>query len=132
MKKVLVFGTFDPLHKGHLDLFNQAKIFGDYLIVVVSPDEKIKTEKSREPRQTERDRIKEIRQSGLANEVVLGEQSGHYDLIDKTKPDIIAIGYDQIIPLGLKNKLKKYKIVRLKPFRPEIYKSSKLAPSSSG
>ena len=132
MKKVLVFGTFDTLHKGHLDLFTQAKKLGDYLIVVVSPDKRLKAEKNREPRQPERDRVKAIRQSGLANEVILGEESGHYDLIDKIKPDIIAVGYDQIIPLGLKNRLKKYKIVRLKPFRPEIYKSSKLAPSSSG
>ena len=42
MKKVIVFGTFDILHQGHLDFFRQAKQYGDYLIVAVAHDENVK------------------------------------------------------------------------------------------
>ncbi|MBI2582387.1 adenylyltransferase/cytidyltransferase family protein, partial [Candidatus Woesearchaeota archaeon] len=31
MKKVMCFGTFDLLHLGHLNYFQQAKKYGDYL-----------------------------------------------------------------------------------------------------
>lgn len=35
MKKVLTVGVFDYFHYGHLKLFNNAKRFGEYLIVAV-------------------------------------------------------------------------------------------------
>ena len=31
MKKVMVFGTFDILHEGHINMFEQAKQYGDFL-----------------------------------------------------------------------------------------------------
>ena len=38
LKGVIVSGYFNPLHKGHVELFNLAKNFGDYLIVIVNND----------------------------------------------------------------------------------------------
>ena len=39
MKKiVIVSGYFNPLHKGHLELFNKAKEVGDLLLVIVNND----------------------------------------------------------------------------------------------
>lgn len=41
MKKVLVNGTFDVLHLGHLELLNYAKSLGDYLIVAIDADSRV-------------------------------------------------------------------------------------------
>ena len=37
-KAVIVSGYFNPLHKGHLELFEKAKEVGDLLIVIVNND----------------------------------------------------------------------------------------------
>ncbi len=37
-KAIIVSGYFNPLHKGHLDLFEKAKEIGDILIVIVNND----------------------------------------------------------------------------------------------
>jgi len=126
MIKVVVFGAFDPLHEGHKNLFRQAKALGDYLVVVVSSDENIKREKNRDPRVAEANRIEDVNKNPLVDEVKIGDRGDEYTVLDDVAPDIIALGYDQKIPEGLKNKVKKYKIITLKPYKPEIYKSSKI------
>jgi D-beta-D-heptose 7-phosphate kinase/D-beta-D-heptose 1-phosphate adenosyltransferase len=45
MKKVFVNGTFDLLHRGHLELLNYAKSKGDYLVVAIDADERIRSKK---------------------------------------------------------------------------------------
>lgn len=37
-KAIIVSGYFNPLHKGHLELFEKAKEVGDLLIVIVNND----------------------------------------------------------------------------------------------
>jgi D-beta-D-heptose 7-phosphate kinase/D-beta-D-heptose 1-phosphate adenosyltransferase len=37
-KAILVSGYFNPLHKGHLELFEKAKAYGDALWVIVNSD----------------------------------------------------------------------------------------------
>ena len=37
-KAIIVSGYFNPLHKGHLELFQKAKAFGDQLWVIVNSD----------------------------------------------------------------------------------------------
>ncbi len=130
--KVVAFGSFDPLHKGHIYYLKQAKKLGDKLFVIVSSDEKIKFLKSRHSWQNQEVRARQVKKLGIADKVLIGESTREYTLLDKIKPDVIALGYDQKIPESLKKEVKKYKIVTLKPYKPEIYKSSKLAPSSSG
>lgn len=39
MKKVITYGTFDLLHRGHINLLKRAKAMGDYLVVGLSSDD---------------------------------------------------------------------------------------------
>ncbi|WP_314208967.1 glycerol-3-phosphate cytidylyltransferase [Vagococcus salmoninarum] len=39
MKKVITYGTFDLLHKGHVNILKRARALGDHLTVVLSSDE---------------------------------------------------------------------------------------------
>lgn len=131
MKKVLVFGTFDILHPGHLNFLKQAKEYGDYLVVVVGRDETVKKVKDRYPRHSEKERLQNIKKVNLVNEAKLGYLDDPYKIIRKFKPDVICLGYDQTFFVkDLKKKLKEFdmntKVVRLKPYQPERYKSSLL------
>ena len=42
MKKIFVNGTFDIVHLGHLALFNYAKSLGDFLLVAIDSDKRVK------------------------------------------------------------------------------------------
>ena len=42
MKKVIVNGTFDIVHPGHLALLNHAKSLGDFLIVAIDTDDRVR------------------------------------------------------------------------------------------
>ncbi|MFZ2975033.1 MAG: adenylyltransferase/cytidyltransferase family protein [Candidatus Moraniibacteriota bacterium] len=129
MKKVMAFGTFDVYHKGHENYLRQARKLGEYLVVVVARDRTVAIIKKQDTRNKEQERLERIKLSGLADEVVLGDLKDKYKIIEKYRPDLIALGYDQKVDLvKLKDKLKEFnlkaKIVRLKSFKPEIYKSS--------
>lgn len=46
MKKIIwTNGCFDILHPGHIELFKVAKSLGDYLVVGIDTDEKVKNDK---------------------------------------------------------------------------------------
>ena len=130
--KVMIFGTFDIFHKGHRNFLEQARRHGDYLIVVVARDKTVEKIKKRLPQNGENSRLKIIKESGLADEAVLGSLENKYKAIEKYRPDVICLGYDQkIFTENLREKLKEFnlsktKIVRLKSYYPEKYKSSKL------
>lgn len=131
MKKILVTGTFDMLHPGHLSLFRQAKRQGDFLIVVVSRDSTVKKIKGRRPRHNQRQRVRRLKKIKLVDRVVVGRPGDKLKIIEQQKPDVIGLGYDQrVFTKNLRSELKKRglapRIVRLKPFRSQIYKSSLL------
>jgi FAD synthetase len=131
MKKVMTFGTFDIFHEGHKNYLEQAKELGDYLVVVVARDETVLRVKSEWTRNSEEERLEVLEKSGLADEVVLGSLEDKYAVIEKYRPDVIALGYDQRVDLAeltekLGNLKLKAEIVRLEAYQPEKYKSSKL------
>ena len=132
MIKIMAFGTFDIFHEGHKNFLKQARQYGNYLIVVVARDETVEKVKKRLPQNDENSRLENIRKSDLANEVILGSLENRYEAIEKYKPDMICLGYDQgTFTENLREKLEELnlsntKIIRLKSYYPEKYKSSKL------
>ena len=131
MKKVLVFGSFDLLHEGHRYLFKEAKKLANKLFVVVARDSTIIKVKGKQPKFEEKERLKHVQDIKEVYRAVLGNLGDKYKIIEDIKPDIIALGYDQkFFADNLKEELKKRKlkieVVRLKPFKPEKYKSSLL------
>jgi FAD synthetase len=121
--KVMIFGTFDIIHPGHKNFFKQAREFGDYLIVVVARDKTVKKVKSKTPINNEKKRLESIIKSKLADKAVLGDLKDKYKKIKEFKPDVICLGYDQKnFTEGLKNF--DVKVIKLKPYKPEIYKTS--------
>ncbi|MBP9821094.1 adenylyltransferase/cytidyltransferase family protein [Candidatus Saccharibacteria bacterium] len=123
---VIVFGSFDPLHQGHLDYFRQARALGDSLTVVVARDSVIMANKKPKVHTNQTVRLNAVKNAPNVDKAILGDEPGQYTIINKLKPDIIAIGYDQTIPPAVKNILKNYKIVKLAPYKPHKYKSSLL------
>ena len=47
MTTVVVSGYFNPLHKGHIDLFKEAKKLGDKLIVIINNDKQVEIKGSK-------------------------------------------------------------------------------------
>ena len=128
---VMVFGTFDTLHKGHESFFKQAKNLGDYLIVVVARDTHVKRAKRSAPVNNERMRARNVRKSKLPDKVILGSKiHNFYRTIRTYKPKIIALGYDQKPAINelkrqlRRHRLSKIKIIRLRAHRPKVYKTS--------
>ena len=129
--KVMAFGTFDIFHPGHASYLRQARKLGDYLMVIIARDKTVFEVKKQKTRNNEQKRLKIIKNSGLAEKVVLGNLKDKYAIIKKYRPDVIALGYDQkSFSEGLEEKLKEFKlktkIIRLKSYHPKIYKSSKM------
>ncbi len=128
MKTVICFGTFDLLHLGHLSYFEQAKKYGDYLIVVVARDS-TKEKQKKKIIFTENERLKLLQSLRIVDEAVLGDKEDHYKIITAKKPDIILLGYDHpISEEDLKKELTKRNlhplIFRAKPFKIESQKSN--------
>jgi FAD synthetase len=127
MRTAMVFGTFDGLHPGHIDFFKQARQHGDRIVAVVALDETVKKVKQKSPRQSEQERLTAVQQSGYVDEARLGYSDDRYRVIREVAPDVICLGYDQVHFVNeLPNVFPNIDIVTLKPFHPEIYKSSKL------
>lgn len=42
MKRIIVNGTFDIVHPGHLALLNYAKSLGDFLVVAIDSDRRVR------------------------------------------------------------------------------------------
>ena len=131
MKKVLVFGTFDGIHPGHLDFFRQAREHGDYLTVVVGRDETVRKIKGKYPKRNENERIQDLLSQDLVDEAILGDLQNPYRVIEEIKPDVICLGYDQNsftkdLAKHLKQSGLDVEVRRMKPYEPEVYHSSKL------
>ena len=130
-RTVLIFGVFDAIHDGHLSFIGQAKKEGDHLVVIVARDEVVKELKGKFPEKNEVERINKLLEISDVDLVLLGDPEREtYNTLKEVKPDILFLGYDQnvlgeSIEKNIKSgKLPKMKVIKGKPFKPEIFHSS--------
>ncbi|MCW3979696.1 MAG: FAD synthase [Candidatus Bathyarchaeota archaeon] len=98
-KTVLTSGAFDLIHYGHIRLLEEAKRLGGpdaRLVVIIARDETIRRLKGKRPTFPEDQRRALIEAMEVVDEALLGyEDLDMATVIEKVKPDIIAVGYDQ-------------------------------------
>ncbi len=98
-KVVLASGVFDLLHLGHVRFLEDAKRAGGpnaKLIVIIARDSTVEKMKGRKPIMSEDQRCALVESLRVVDEAVLGYENLHIgEVIEKIKPDVIALGYDQ-------------------------------------
>ncbi len=121
MVKVMATGTFDLLHMGHIFYLKEASKLGDKLVVVVATDTTVRKLKH-EPINPQEIRLSIIKELKVVDEAYIGHEDDMYKIVKEIKPDIIALGYDQIhdekkIKSELKKRNIKADVVRLSKYK---------------
>lgn len=97
MKKVITYGTYDLLHRGHVYLLERAKSLGDYLIVGVTADDFDKNRGKINVQQPLMERLEAVRATGIADEIIVEEYEGQkIDDIKRYGVDIFTVGSDWV------------------------------------
>ena len=95
MIRVITYGTYDMLHRGHIRLLERAKALGDYLIVGVTADGFDQARGKINVKQSLMERMEAVKATGIADEVIVEEYEGQkIDDILRYGVDIFAIGSD--------------------------------------
>ena len=93
--RVITYGTFDLFHDGHRRLLERARALGDHLIVAVTTENFDDARGKLNVQQSLMDRIQNVQESGLADEVIIEEYEGQkINDIQRHHVDIFAIGSD--------------------------------------
>ena len=93
-KRGFTVGTFDMFHRGHLNLFRQAKEYCDYLIVGIHSDEWVMHCKNRPTIIPYEDRADIVASIKYVDEVVKNETRSKMEAWEKLHFDVAFIGDD--------------------------------------
>jgi len=96
LKVVLAGGVFDIIHPGHIHTLNSAKALGDVLIVVVATDKTAQKMKKRTPLHSQKLRRELVDSLLMVDLCVIGSEEDIFKTVDLVRPEIIALGYDQV------------------------------------
>jgi FAD synthetase len=98
-KVVLASGTFDLLHLGHVKYLEEAKKAGGRnaeLMVIVARDSTVEKRKGKKPVMPENQRRALVESLKVVDDAILGYEVFSIEkVIEKIRPDVIAVGYDQ-------------------------------------
>jgi D-beta-D-heptose 7-phosphate kinase/D-beta-D-heptose 1-phosphate adenosyltransferase len=95
-KKIIVNGTFDLLHVGHIELLEYARSLGDQLLVCIDSDSRVKELKGESrPINTQDDRIKMLSALRCVDMVQIFDTNEKLiEQIESYQPDIMVKGSD--------------------------------------
>ena len=124
MKKIATFGVFDILHSGHVKFLEKCKSLAkkSELTVVVARDSTVVKEKGKKPIASEENRKYILESLKSVDKAILGnEGSDKLKIVEKIKPDIIVLGYDQAwneenLKKELEKRGLKIQVLRLKKY----------------
>jgi len=130
LRVVLAGGVFDIIHPGHLHTLRAAKSLGNVLVVVVATDKTAQGMKSRIPLHNMELRRDLVSSLSMVDYAMVGHEGDIFKTVEVVRPDIIALGYDQVhqekfITDGCKKINVNVSIARLQSPIPDI-KSSKI------
>jgi glycerol-3-phosphate cytidylyltransferase/FAD synthetase len=125
---VLAGGVFDIIHPGHIHTLNAAKALGDVLVVAIATDKTAKKMKKRQPLHSQELRHELVSSLSMVDVAVIGNEDDIFETVKLVKPDVIALGYDQVhqekfISDGCKRINLDVKIVRLQSPAPKLSSS---------
>jgi len=128
LRIVLAGGVFDIIHPGHLHTLNSAKSLGDVLVVVVATDSTAETMKKRTPLHNQEQRRNLVNSLSMVDIGIIGHEGDIFKTVEKIRPEIIALGYDQVhqekyITDGCRKLNLDVKVARLQSPNPEISSS---------
>ena len=127
-KIVLAGGVFDIIHPGHIHTLNAAKALGDVLVVAVATDKTAQKMKKRQPLHNQELRCELVSSLSIVDVAIVGNEDDIFETVKLVKPNVIALGYDQIhqekfISDGCKRINLDVKIVRLQSPAPKLSSS---------
>ena len=125
VRVVFIGGGFELIHYGHVYTISKARSLGDHLVVSVARDSTIRKRKNREPLVSEEDRVRLLSSLRDVDAAILGVEGDIYVTLQKVKPDIVALGYDQYhmedeVMREAKRRGMKLRVVRLDSPYPNI------------
>jgi D-beta-D-heptose 7-phosphate kinase/D-beta-D-heptose 1-phosphate adenosyltransferase len=96
MKRIVVNGTFDILHRGHIELLNYAKGLGDYLLVCIDSDALVSYKKGQDrPINNQWERMLLLKNLKAVDDVwIFNSDTELEDQLCEYKPNIMVKGSD--------------------------------------
>jgi len=96
MTKVFTNGCYDILHRGHIELFEYARSLGDYLVVAIDSDTRVKTNKGpNRPHNSQSDREYVLRALKSIDDVVVFDSDEELsNIIQNYCPSFMVVGSD--------------------------------------
>lgn len=129
MACVVVFGTFDLLHPGHIKLLETAAKLGR-VQVVLTTDALVAKYKPRAGVHNFQVRAQRLSRLAMIEHVTPCDlHAGEFETLKHLKPDYIVLGYDQkelrkALCSHYAGRLMSPKMIITKPYRPQLYKST--------
>ena len=128
LRVIFTGGVFDIIHPGHIHTLNAAKALGDVLVVVVATDTTTQKMKKRKPLHSQEQRRDLVNSLSMVDLCVIGHEGDIFKTVNQIKPEIIALGYDQLhqekfITDGCRKLNLNTKVARLQSPIPEISSS---------
>ena len=128
LRVVLAGGVFDIIHPGHIHTLKAAKALGDILVVAIATDKTAQNMKKRLPLHNQELRRELVDCLSMVDVAIIGHENDIFETVKLVKPEIIALGYDQIhqekfMSDGCKRINLNTKIVRLQSPVPELSSS---------